>query len=216
MTRGKKIVFFALAGALALTIGSWLGQALMRPPAEPSFSISGIFFPQSQALEDFTLIDQSGQPFHRQRFEGKWTFLYFGYTYCPDACPMTLAELSAVQKELAQQGLDQDTAYMLISVDPQRDTPEQLGKYTAYFNAKFQGATGSPQELSRLTRQVGMVYRIHAPTEENDPHYAVDHSSSIVLLDPDTRLRAIFTPPHEPEVLVADFVKIREYYQALH
>lgn len=208
MMRGKKVVFFVLAGAMALTLGSWLGQALIPPTTEPPLDIAGIYFPEPRTIGDFTLIDQSGEPFNRDRFEGKWTFLYFGYTYCPDACPMTLAELSTVQRELAQQDLDQDTAYLFISVDPQRDTPEQLGKYTAYFNPNFQGATGRPDELAGLAQELAVMYRVNADEGEGED-YTVDHSSTIPLIGPDARLHALFTPPHDPQVLVADFVKIR-------
>lgn len=210
MTGGKKILLFALAGAIALTLGSWVGQALIPRTTEPPLDISGIYFPEPRAIEDFTLIDQSGEPFHRKRFEGKWTFLYFGYTYCPDACPMTLAELSTVQKALAQRDLDQDTAYLFISVDPRRDRPEELGKYTAYFNPKFQGATGRPDELAKLAQELAVMYMVNADEGEN---YTVDHSSTIPLIGPDAQLHALFTPPHDPQTLVADFMKIRERYR---
>ncbi|MFO1423739.1 MAG: SCO family protein [Candidatus Competibacteraceae bacterium] len=213
MTRGKLIILI-LAGALALGLGLWLGQILVRPSVEPP-AISGILFPEPKAIEDFTLSDQTGQPFHRDRFSGKWTFLYFGYTYCPDVCPLTLVELAKVQRQLARDNLDGDTAYMLISVDPQRDTPQRLGEYTRYFNPKFLGATGTPEELNKLARQFGVIY-MRAPDSENKANYSIDHSSTVIVIDPDARLHAIFTPPHKPEIMVSDFVKIREHYQSLN
>jgi protein SCO1/2 len=213
MTRGKQIILI-LAGALALGLGLWLGQILTRPPVEPP-AISGILFPEPREIEDFTLSDQEGQPFHRDRFLGQWTFLYFGYTYCPDVCPLTLVELAKVQRQLAEKKLDQDTAYLLISVDPQRDTPQRLGEYTRYFNPKFLGATGTPEELNRLARQFGVIY-MRSPGQEDDTHYTVDHSSVVILIDPDAHLHAIFMPPHKPEVMVSDFMKIRDHYQKIH
>ncbi|MDG4597944.1 MAG: SCO family protein [Candidatus Contendobacter sp.] len=210
MTRGKLIILI-LAGALALGLGLWLGQTLVRPSVEPP-AISGILFPEPKAIEDFTLSDQTGQPFHRDRFLGKWTFLYFGYTYCPDVCPLTLVELAKVQRQLAQNNLDGDTAYLLISVDPERDTPQRLGEYTRYFNPKFTGATGTPEELNKLARQFGVIY-MRAPDSENKANYSIDHSSTVIVIDPDARLHAIFTPPHQPETMVSDFRKVRGHYR---
>lgn len=210
MTRGKQTILI-LAGALALGLGLWLGQLLTRPPVEPP-AISGILFSEPKEIDDFTLRDQAGQPFHRDRFSGEWTFLYFGYTYCPDVCPLTLFELAKVQQQLVQKNGDQETAYMLISVDPQRDTPQRLGEYTRYFNPKFSGATGTPEELSKMAQQFGVIYS-RSPAQENEANYTIDHSSTVILIDPNARLHAIFTPPHTPEAMVSDFAKIREHYR---
>ena len=212
---GGKTLFLLLAGAVTLGAGIWLGQAFTRPATAPALEISGIYLPEPQEVTAFTLTDQNGQPFTQEDFQDVWTFLLFGYTYCPDVCPMTLAELSTVQQRLAQQGMDQDTAYVLISVDPERDTPERLGEYTAYFNKKFQGATGSPAELTKLTRQLGVVY-MPSPGQKDKQNYTVDHSATLILIDPDARLHAIFTPPHAPEALIADFLKIRERYSTIN
>jgi len=214
MTRGKPIVLM-LASVLALGLGLWLGMILTSPSVVEPPTISGILFSEPKEIENFTLRDHTGQPFHRNRFLGKWTFLYFGYTYCPDVCPLTLMELAKVQRRLAEKQLDQDTAYMLISVDPQRDTPQRLGEYTRYFNPKFLGATGAPEELSKLAQQFGVIY-MRAPAQEDEAHYTIDHSSTVILIGPDAHLHAIFTPPHKPEVMVSDFMKICEYYQVVH
>jgi protein SCO1/2 len=158
------------------------------------------------------LLDHTGSAFHRDHLQGKWTFIYFGYTSCPDACPLTLVTLHQVQQRLAQEGVDNDNAYLLVSVDPDRDTPERLGAYTTYFNPKFVGATGTPEELAQLAQQCLVVYR-RSPGQGSEANYLIDHSSNVVLIDPQARLHAIFRPPHTPEALVADFRKIRAYAQ---
>jgi protein SCO1/2 len=124
---------------------------------------------------------------------------------------MTLSQLNAVDQRLAQQGLDQDTAYLMISVDPRRDTPERLGQYVTYFNKNFQGATGTPEELEKLAKQLGIFYKLN--DQEDAENYTVDHSSAIILIDPDIKLRAIFTHPDQPDSLIADFTQIRTRYQ---
>lgn len=214
--RAKKFHVLIIASVAALALGLWLGQLVSgmvsRPPPP---EVAGIFFPEPKEIKPFTLTDQTGAPFQRERFQGKWTFIYFGYTYCPDICPMTLAELNQMQNQLAEQGLDEDNAYLLISVDPQRDTPQRLGEYTAYFNDKFKAATGTPEELDKLAQQFGVVY-MRSPGQEGKADYTVDHSSTVILVDPDAKLHAIFTPPHKPETMAADFAKIYDYYEAFN
>jgi protein SCO1/2 len=192
-------------------MGVWLGQRLTSQRIEPPLEISGIYFSDPKEVSDFNLVHQSGKPFTRENLRGKWSFLYFGYTYCPDICPMTLSQLNAVDQRLAQQGLDRDTAYLMISVDPRRDTPERLGHYVTYFNENFQGVTGAPEELEKLAKQLGIFYKLN--DQENAENYTVDHSSAIILIDPDTKLRAIFTHPDQPDSLVADFIQIHTRYQ---
>lgn len=214
--RIKKPLVFIVASLVALAIGLGLGQLVssrVSPPPPPE--VAGIFFPEPKEIDEFALTDQTGAPFQRERFQGKWTFIYFGYTYCPDICPMTLAELSQMQTQLAEQGLDDNNAYLLISVDPQRDTPERLGEYTAYFNDKFSAATGSSQELNKLAQQFGAVF-MRSPGQEDDANYTMDHSSTVMLVNPDAKLHAIFTPPHKPATMAADFAKIYDYYQAVN
>lgn len=206
ITPQRKMLWILSAGILAFGLGLWLNFGLIPDQVEPP-TIAGIFLEPPRPVEAFTLIDQDGQPFDQERWRGKWTFLYFGYTFCPDVCPLTLVELSKMQKILAQEHLDQKNAYLLISVDPARDTPERLGKYAPYFNPKFEGATGTPEQLAGLAKQFGVYYKIPDALEEN---YTVDHSSAVMLIDPQVRLRAVFTQ-HDPQIMAADFRKILEY-----
>ena len=212
MIRAKPLLFL-LVGALALGLGLWLGGLFSRQAVEPPLEISGIYFAEPKKISNFVLTQQNGHAFTRELLEGKWSFLYFGYTYCPDICPMTLAQLNAVEQRLAQGRLGGDTAFVFISVDPRRDTPERLGQYTAYFNKNFQGVTGTPEELAKLAKQLAIYYKLN--DQESKENYTVDHSSAIVLIDPDASLRAIFTHPEQPDQLVADFKAIRARYQAV-
>lgn len=211
MKRGRSLLLL-LTSVIAVGVSLWLSFVWFLQPTKQPPAISGIFFSEPRTLEDFTLLDHTGSAFRRDRLQGKWTFIYFGYTSCPDACPLTLVTLNQVQQRLAQEGFDNDNAYLLISVDPDRDTPERLGAYTTYFNPKFVGATGTPEELARLAQQCIVVYK-RAPGQGGEANYLIDHSSNVVLIDPQARLHAIFRPPYTPEALVADFRKIRAYAQ---
>ena len=128
MTRRGKLLGMALVGGLALALGWVLGERLFRHLGSPP-DIAGIYLPDAQALPPFQLVHQSGRPFTNNDLLGHWTFLYFGYSYCPDVCPLALTDLNRLQRRLATAGADGDTAYLFVSVDPQRDTPERLREY---------------------------------------------------------------------------------------
>jgi protein SCO1 len=208
MTRSAKTGVLVLMGGLALGVGLVASQWLFQRAPTPPPDIAGIVLPAPQPLEDFQLVDHSGQPFTRENFRGHWTFLYFGYSFCPDVCPITLSELNRVRQLLDGRDAAAETAYVFVSVDPQRDTPERLRDYVTYFNPEFQGVTGTPEELDRLTKALYVFYQ-RAAEKDDSGYYLVDHSSTIILIDPNGRPRAIFTPPQTPERLVEDFLKIR-------
>ncbi len=204
MIHAKTLSVWMIA-AIAVAVGFWWGLPSQVPPLE----IAGIYFQEPKPLQPVTLIQANQQSFTEKDFKGQWTFLYFGYTYCPDICPITLSLLKSFEAQLAKQGLNDKTLYRLISVDPERDTPERLAEYTAFFGPKFSGLTGTPEQLTKIAQQFGVIYIIHehAPGDKN---YLVDHSSTIVLINPQGQLAAVFTPPHNVEKLVADFAAIRK------
>lgn len=211
MPRGKLLLLFLSVSALAFGLGVWLNLHSVKPDRAVPPTITGFVIEPPKAIEEFTLLDQSVQTFHKDRWRGQWTFLYFGYTFCPDVCPLTLLELNKLQKILEQENRDQENEYWFISVDPNRDLPQRLGEYTAYFNPKFRGATGTVEELAKLTQQLGIYYKILDATDGKN--YTVDHSTAVLLIDPKVRLRAVFTQ-HTPDVMAADFKKILEYHKA--
>jgi protein SCO1/2 len=160
----------------------------------------------------FKLTDQNGELFSEENFQDKWTFVFYGYTSCPDICPATLYVLNSVQ------GLQQDQAgdaaldmqVVFISVDPERDTPEKLAAYMAYFNPGFIGASADKAEIDRLARQFGAGYIIEPETAPGQ--YLVAHTSAIFLVDPLGRLVAVFSQPHYPTSINALYESIRAYF----
>jgi protein SCO1/2 len=198
--------------ALALT--AWFAIALARavpPPAldaGPAASVLRVPLP----LPTFALTDHEGQRFDESRLAGHWSFLFFGYASCPDVCPVTLGNFRAVH-DLVATGADSrelaDVQFVFVSVDPERDTPERLGKFIPYFHPDFIGATGEPEELEPLTGALGIY---HARAEGNSElDYLVDHTTSVMLIGPQGQLRAIFPAPHDPGAVAEAFQKIRRY-----
>jgi len=164
---------------------------------------------KTKQLTDFNLIQHQGGAFTLAHLKGKWSFIFFGYTHCPDICPVTLTLLCQVKQKLAAhpEYID-DTQYIFVSVDGQRDTPEKLAKYVNYFDPQLIGVSGTEQQVNALTRQLGIVY-IRQP-ETTAGQYFIDHSATIVLINPQGEIAEQFTAPHAVATIVDRYVKIRQ------
>lgn len=206
MTRSLKIALLA-ACAAAIGAGAIWG-VFWSSRSENLLRIAGFVYPQPKPISPFQLTDHHGASFDLGTLKGKWSFVFFGFTHCPDVCPTTLVELNRAQRLLDETGLDAGIQYFFVSVDPGRDTPERLGRYVVHFNEKFVGATGTEQALKRFAHDVGEVYGFPDGTDGRD--YSVAHSSTLALFDPDARLHAVFTPPQRAEALVDGFLRIQQ------
>ncbi|MBI3898066.1 MAG: SCO family protein [Gammaproteobacteria bacterium] len=164
--------------------------------------------PTPKPLTDFTLVDHQRRPFTLKNFTGKWSFVFFGFSHCMDACPTTLAALAQVRADLAKQGGDADVQFIFVSVDPDRDSIDKLAQYASLFDASFIGVTGVDAQLRQLAGQLGASFQAtHAAGAEN---YPVIHSMEVFLLDPQARYRAVFRPPYEPAEISSRFRVLRE------
>lgn len=204
--RSAGIAGIAVAAA-ALGVGAWL---LLDARAPSPLEIGGYVLTAPRILPAVELVDEHGAAFRPAGFAGHWSFLYFGYTYCPDVCPLTLVELATLKKQLANEGVGARTEYYLVSVDPKRDTPARLREYIAYFDPELRGLTGSADALAALARATETAFDL--PDGDDGDHYLVSHSSNVVLLDPKGYVHAVFTPPHDPATLAADFTKVVARY----
>ncbi|MCW8831504.1 MAG: SCO family protein, partial [Gammaproteobacteria bacterium] len=159
----------------------------------------------------FELVDQKGGPVNEHMFKDKWSFVFFGYTSCPDICPTTLHVLNTVTEKLAVQDrtLLLDAQVVFISVDPDRDNLDMLAEYMAYFNESFIGITGDKNNIDNITRQFGAGYMMEEETAPGE--YLVGHTSAIFLVSPDTKLVAAFSQPHNPGTIVSLYKKVRSY-----
>lgn len=190
-----------LIAALAAGLGLWLGMRVFVPGATPLPPMQSVVpFPHPRPVPDFELARSDGAKLTRADWTGRWTIAFFGYTNCPDVCPTTLSTFAQVWKKLDPAARDK-LRFDFISVDPARDTPEQLARYVGYFNKDFVGATGSDEVLMPLTRALGLVYSRGAPVDGN---YAVDHSASIVVIDPEAREVGLLRPPFDAAKIAAD------------
>jgi protein SCO1/2 len=192
-----------LLAAFAAGIGLWLGMQVFSRPAPPTKV--AMMYPEPRPVPAFTLARADGKPLTRDDWKGRWTVAFFGFTNCPDICPNTLGVMRDVRKALAAQGLADKVGFQFISVDPDRDTPETLARYTGFYSADFVGATGTDAQLQPLTRALGLLYT-RTPTGNGD--YSVDHSASIVIIGPQPALVGLFRPPLDAAAITADLVTL--------
>ncbi len=159
-------------------------------------------------LTAFQLTAHDLKPLNIERLKGKWTLLFFGYTHCPDVCPITLTELAQMAQQLPPEILG-STQFVFVSVDPQRDSPESLAEYVGYFNESFLGATGSIDALTTFARQLDSKFSL-----ETDPvgEPIVNHSSAMLLIDPQARYYARLKAPHYAEEILAQYLALRNNY----
>lgn len=205
-----KTIIIALTAVCVFAAGIWF--ALQQQNTHLPLDIAGIHLNKAKDIGEFNLRSATHPQFDKSQLKGHWTFIYFGYSYCPDACPLALTQLNAMDKFLSQQSAAEQVNYLFISVDPRRDTPERLAEYTAFFNAKFTGATGDVSEIDKLTKTLGVYYAV--PKNPEDPeNYLVDHSSVIILTNPNGDLQALFSAPHDPAQMAKDFQAIRAFWQ---
>jgi protein SCO1/2 len=200
-----RIAFIVLVGVAAFGLGIWASMQTDDDFGSGPEPTGGYVLDQPRPLPAFELVDEHGAPFTEADFEGHWSLLYFGFTYCPDICPSALGVMAEVKRKLdAVDGLDD--RYYLVSVDPDRDTPERLAEYVTYFDPTFRGITGDFDQLDIVTRAAGAVYKVPEAPESDD--YLVAHSSTLTLIDPQGRIHAIFTSPFDPASIARDFERL--------
>lgn len=188
----NKIVV-AIIALMALGVGVFVAINLQTQPKTPEFMQT---YPEPRPLAPVNLMAHNGQPLNNDWFKKQWTLAFVGYTYCPDICPTTLAELKAAYPELQAVKGQFPIKVLFLSVDPKRDDQERLNEYIQFFNPDFMAATAEHKVLFPLVRSMGMAYAIVDSTD--NPDYLVDHSTSVVLINPDGKVVGRFKPEHEP------------------
>jgi len=185
-------------GVVAAVAGALLARMLSQSPVPLA---GGTWLPEARPLAAFTLQDLDNHPFGNAQLKGEPHLLFLGFTYCPDICPTTLATIS---EALAVDGL-RDLKLVFVTVDPERDTAENLKQYLGAFSRSFIGLRGADAATAPLLRSLGAI-----ATRQNlpDGSYTMDHTAAIYLIDDRGRYAAVFTPPFTTARLRADLQRI--------
>ena len=202
MTRIQKTVFILvaiIALVLGLTVNKVFNSSNQGDPAA-LLDAGIVLLPQSRSLPALSLTNQDGQAVAVDQLKGKWSLLFFGYTFCPDICPTTLAQLRQIKSELPADAGDK-LQIILVSVDPHRDTPQQLKQYLGYFDPQFIGlAPKSVEELQTVANALSIPF---IPADTSKPNYTVDHSGNLAVIGPDGTQRGFIRAPLNNVKLVA-------------
>jgi protein SCO1/2 len=201
MTRTQKTVFILVA-IVAVVLGLTVNRVLSgKGQGDQTALIDAgvILLPQSRDVPDLKMVDQDGHPVSLGSLKDKWTLLFFGYTFCPDICPTTLAQLRQIKSELPKEAVDK-MRIVLVSVDPNRDTPQQLKTYLGYFDKQFVGLTAPVDSIQKLANAVSIPF---IPADTSKPNYTVDHSGNLALLGPDGTQRGFIRAPLNNQKLIA-------------
>jgi len=164
---------------------------------------NGILYDKKAA--NFTLVNQNGEKIALSDFRGKVVLIDFGYTHCPDICPVILSKLNDVMHELGNQ--DENVQVMFITVDPERDTVERLRDYMPYFDTNFLGLTGSPEDIDKVAKSYHIFYDKEYKDTKDD--YLMSHTSSLYLIDQRGHLLLIYPNDRlDPKLIVQDIKKL--------
>ena len=192
-SRGIKLTVAALAVFITIIVAGFVHRiSLPRVITDTEMQINGLYLMETpRDFGEVSLVDQHGDVFTRERFLGKWTLVFFGFTYCPDICPTTMSFLNDLMGQL--EGTEvQDTEVLMVSVDPARDTVAQLAEYMPYFNPEFTGVTGEFLDIHRFATALNTPFRKVPGQGEN---YQVDHSANVVLINPRGDYHGFFKTP---------------------
>jgi protein SCO1 len=187
---------------LAFASGLLLARLIARPEPAPVTERATVLVPPRE-LPPIELLDADGRPFSNAQFEGGWTLVFFGFARCPDVCPTTLATLAQVQRELGDLAAGQRPRVLLVSVDPERDTPAVLGPYVRHFDPTFLAATGTAEQVRTVATAFGVPYAKVSVGDSGD--YTLDHGSALFMVNPQGSLRAVLSAPHSAAVIARDF-----------
>jgi protein SCO1/2 len=182
-------VFLAILASLVLVAIS--GLLLSDAPRSSGGAVLGsVTNGQYRVISDYTLVNQNNQRMSLADLRGKPTLLVFGYTFCPDVCPLSMYDLRRVKQALGEAG--GGVNYVFVTVDPERDTPDVLRRYVAAFDPAFIGLTGDETTLRKMIYEFDGMFEKQPPRPDNPKSYVVAHTSFTYLLDADGRLRITY------------------------
>ena len=205
MLNKAAVIVFAL---VAMAAGFWLASSLSTTDQDDLPQIQGAVLTTARQIAVPELVRHDDRPFTSADLNGQWTLMFYGYASCPDICPMTMNVLAEAKKNAA----GDFPQVIMVSVDPQRDRVELLGEYVRYFDPDFIGVTGDEKMIQALALQMSVVYAKMPGASGNENDYLIDHSSSVLLINPEGKLVAFLKAPHTPDSINDSVAKVRAVY----
>ena len=197
-----KKIWIAILGVVVIGGGILLLLISLRP-----YAFHGAVLQSPNPAQDFTLLNQYGQEASLSDYRGKVVLLYFGYAACPDVCPTTLAELHRAKQLLGERS--DEVQVIMITVDPERDTPEVVAEFLAHFDPSYIGLIGTPDQVAQIATQYGIFFQKQESTSALG--YLVDHTATVMLVDPDGYSRLIFPYGAQAQDMAEDIIYILDH-----
>jgi protein SCO1/2 len=210
-SRNIRLTVLAVLVFIAVIVGGFVYRIQQpRVMTTSEMQANGLYLLQTpRNFGEISLVDHHGEPFTRARFEGKWSLVFFGFTYCPDICPTTMAFLDKFMASLEGTEVE-DTQVVMVSVDPARDTVEQLAQYVPFFNPEFIGVTGEFLDIHRFATALNTPFRKVPGQDEN---YLVDHSANVVLINPRGDYHGFFKTPLDQAKMKVTYRSARHLWE---
>ncbi|MEM7101040.1 MAG: SCO family protein [Pseudomonadota bacterium] len=190
---------------ITAVVGMFVYSTLRTPVlSEEEMRERGVFLlPRPRAIAEIDLQDHTGARFTKATLEGKWSFIFFGFTHCPDICPTSMSVLGQVALGLERNNNPNANQFqgILVTVDPERDTAEKLGTYATAFSPSFLGVRGTRAKTAEFATQLNVAF---AKVPDGDG-YTMDHTGNIVIVNPMGHYHGFVKLPHDPETISLSF-----------
>ncbi|MFW6093254.1 MAG: SCO family protein [Pseudomonadota bacterium] len=195
-----------LLAFVAVVLGAFIYSVTREPVlSDEELKERGVFvLPTPREIVDVDMVTHTGEPFTEADLEGDWSFLFFGFTNCPDICPTSMAVMAQAEQVLEEESPERADAFqgILVSVDPERDDQQTLARYVRAFSEDFMGVRGSIEETAEFATQVNVAF---AKVPSEDGEYEVDHTGNIIIVNPRGHYHGFIRMPHEAETIVSAF-----------
>lgn len=209
MIHSKKMLGLVGLLSLAVFVGWGLSKYQARQTAVIQTEVATVLQP-GKSLGHFRLESTLGKSFTEQSFIGHWTVLFFGYAQCPKICPQALTLISEVWRSYSEGRPHPNAQFVFASLNPEKDTVENLKTFMGHFHPDFIGVTGERAEIVRLSKASG-VYSWTDPSQDGSTGpKLIDHSATIMLISPEGRLKALFSPPHQAAAIAKDLRQLMQ------
>lgn len=204
----KKIYLIVVFALIALCAGILISNHYFSKEQLPLVKVSTLFVPP-QPIDEFHLIDTHKRPFTKESFTGHWTLMFFGFTRCQMVCPVAMSALAQTYKTMLKDKQNPMPQVVFVSIDPDNDTPAKIAKYVTAFNPHFQGVTGTQENVDQLAADLNVLY-IKVKANKKGEEDSLDHSGSVLLINPEGQLAAVFSAPLDPAAIAKDFQLIAQ------
>ena len=206
--RGNTTLLFIGIAIAAILIGFYVQTGSDKANALPEFTKT-ILLPSAKEITYPDFVDHKGHAFTKENFLGKWSIIFFGFSNCPDICPTTMQTLKQVKHNLEESSAWQNYQTIMVTVDPETDTSERLNKYVPFFDPEFIGLTADKETTTEFAKQLGILFIKRQIDGANN--YEVDHSASIILIDPQGRWAGVISAPHKADTISDDLEKLAKF-----